>query len=383
VVAGRAHELASVRRGDTLASVLERADVDSADYNAALIALRDVYDPRTLQVGQDIELFLHRVDGDGDQAHLIGLAFAPDVDRRIEVARSADGAYQARETLLPLTRRIARAQGSIDESLYADAMEAGASDMVVNDIARLLSHTVDFQREIHPGDTFDIVFEQFLDLDGEIVKTGEIYYIAFTPGGRDLAYWRYTPPETDVEDAEVGYYDAKGESARRFLMKTPVNATRISSGFSRSRRHPVLGYTRAHKGTDFAAPTGTPIYAAGNGVVERANVYGSFGNYVRIRHANGYQTIYGHLSGFARGIRAGTRVSQGDVIGYVGMTGTATGPHLHYEVRIGGQPRNPVTVKLPGSPPLPVAQRARFNEQTATWTQRLDQLRGTNLAALD
>jgi murein DD-endopeptidase MepM/ murein hydrolase activator NlpD len=341
-LSAREHVAAAVRSGDTLQDVLQRADVAGGDFNAAMVALREVFDPRTLRAGQHIDLFIEH--GAAAEAQLVGLVFAPDVARRIEVARQADGGFRARDFEVPLTRRVARAQGTITESLYADAKAAGASDLVIAEIASLLAYTVDFQREIHPNDAFDIVFEQFLDPAGEIVKTGDIYYVGFTPSGRNLAYWRYTPPG---EDEETGYYDAAGESARRFLMRTPVNATRISSGFSSARRHPILGYTRAHKGTDFAAPRGTPIYAAGNGVVERSNVYGSYGNYVRIRHANGYQTIYGHLNAFARGIRAGARVSQGQVIGYVGMTGGATGPHLHYEVHLNGTAVNPMTIEAP------------------------------------
>jgi murein DD-endopeptidase MepM/ murein hydrolase activator NlpD len=344
-LAGRERVDAQVRRGDTLADVLEDEGVAPAEFNAALASLRGVFDPRTLQAGQHVELFVDREDD--EDAQLIGLALSPDVAQRIEVTRLADGDFRARAIETPLTRRIARAQGEITESLYSDAIAAGASDAVVSEIASVFAYSVDFQREIHPGDAFDIVFDQYLDPAGHVVKTGDIHYVAFSPSGRDLAYWRYTPPETAEELEEAGYYDALGESARRFLMKTPVNATRISSGFSRARRHPVLGYTRAHKGTDFAAPRGTPIYAAGNGVVERANEYGSFGNYVRIRHANGYQTIYGHLNGFARGVRAGVHVTQGQVIGYVGMTGTATGPHLHYEVHLDGEAVDPMSLNLP------------------------------------
>jgi murein DD-endopeptidase MepM/ murein hydrolase activator NlpD len=362
-LAGRERVDARVGRGDTLANVLENEGVDSADYNAALIALREVYDPRTLQVGQQIELFVDR-EADAD-ARLVGLALAPDVAQRVEVARIAGGDYRARAVETPLAIRVARAQGEIADSLYADAMAAGASDAIVSEIASVFAYSVDFQREIHPGDAFDIVFDQYLDASGEVVKTGDIHYVAFSPGDRDLAYWRYTPPETAEELEEAGYYDALGESARRFLMKTPVNATRISSGFSRARRHPVLGYTRAHKGTDFAAPRGTPIYAAGNGVVERANEYGSFGNYVRIRHSNGYQTIYGHLNSFGRGIRAGTQVTQGQVIGTVGMTGTATGPHLHYEVHLNGEATDPMSLNLPTGRKLTEDEQPAFQVERA------------------
>jgi murein DD-endopeptidase MepM/ murein hydrolase activator NlpD len=371
VLGSRARIEASVGRGDTLHDVIEDADVASSDLNGAVIALRDVFDARTLQRGQTIELFVE--PGEGADMRLVGLAFSPDVDRRIAVTRQADGGYLARDFEVPLTRRIARAEGAITQSLYVDAKAAGAHDLVIAEIASLLAYTVDFQREIHPGDTFDIVFEQFLDPAGEVVKTGEIYYVGFAPRGRPLAYWRYTPPG---EDEETGFYDAAGESARRFLMRTPVNATRISSGFG-TRRHPILGYTRQHKGTDFAAPRGTPIYAAGNGVIERANVYGSYGNYVRIRHANGYKTIYGHLNGFARGVRAGTRVHQGQTIGYVGMTGTATGPHLHYEVHVDGTATNPMSLDMPTGRTLTEEERIAFDVERI----RIDALRALAVPA--
>lgn len=353
-LAGHVEKEARVRRGDTLRDVLAREGVPAHDFNPAILALSDVFDARYLRAGQSIRLFL--TEG-GDDVRLDGLAFEPETARTIHVARAADGSYRGRDFATPLTLRIARAHGAITESLYADAKRAGADDMVIAEIANLLAYTVDFQREIRVGDTFDILFEQYLDPSGEPVKTGALYYVEFTPRGRELAYWRYQPPGEE----EVGFYDAAGESARRFLMKTPVNATRISSGFSRARRHPVLGYTRAHKGTDFAAPRGTPIYAAGNGVVERANRYGSFGNYVRIRHANGYQTIYGHLNGFARGMRAGAHVTQGQVIGYVGMTGTATGPHLHYEVHRNGVAVNPMTIDAPTGRTLDEGEISGFN----------------------
>jgi murein DD-endopeptidase MepM/ murein hydrolase activator NlpD len=370
----RVYMTAPVRRGDTLRNVLERAGVAPADFHPAIVALGDVFDARTLRSGQKIDLYLRLPEEEGKDPLLMALTFAPDVAQTIEVTRRSDGAFHARKFDAPLTRRVARAQGAITESLYADAIEAGADALVIGEIARLLAYAVDFQREIHPGDPFEIVFEQFLNPAGQVVKTGEIYYIGFAPRGRELAYWRFNPPG---DDEDTGYYDAKGESARRFLMKTPVNATRISSGFSSARRHPVLGYTRAHKGTDFAAPRGTPIYAAGNGVVERANRYGSFGNYVRIRHANGYKTIYGHLNGFARGVRAGVRVRQGQTIGYVGMTGTATGPHLHYEVHVNGTAVNPMRVDLPTGRTLTEEEKPAFE----TVRLEIDAMRAVAVAA--
>ncbi len=357
-LAARSTRIESLRRGDTLAGLLERAGVAREDMHPAISAMTSVFDARGLRAGQDVQLFLENRADSG--ARLAGLALQPDATRTIEVTRGSDGVYGARDIATPLTRRVVKATGTITDSLYVDAIRAGAHDKTIAEIANLLAYSVDFQREIRPGDEFEILFEEFLDPAGEKVMAGELYFVRFTPKGRVLEYWRYDP-----SDDAPGYYDAIGESAKRFLMKTPVNATRISSGFSSARKHPVLGYTRAHKGTDFAAPRGTPIYAAGNGVVERANRYGSFGNYVRIRHVNGYKTIYGHLNGFARGMRAGTRVTQGQIIGYVGMTGTATGPHLHYEVHLNGTAVNPMTIKAPTGRILTDSDKPGFDVERA------------------
>jgi len=363
-LSGHTEIQARVRRGDTLRNVLTRAGIGPADFNPAILALRDVFDARHLRAGQRMRLFLNQ-PAEG-AIRLVGFAFEPEVARTVHVARQSDGSYRARDFMVPLTSRIARAQGTITESLYVDAKRAGADDMVIAEISNLLAYTVDFQREIRQGDAFDIVFEQLVDPAGNIVKTGELHYVAFSPRGRDLAFWRYRPSG----DNQDGFYDADGESARRFLMRTPVNGARLSSHFG-NRRHPVLGYNRLHKGTDFAAPRGTPVYAAGNGVIERANRYGSFGNYIRIRHANGYKTAYAHLNGFARGIRPGRRVSQGQTIGYIGTTGRSTGPHLHYEVHRNGTPVNPMRIQGPSGRTLTGDDAAGFDVERA----RIDAMR--------
>ena len=240
--------------------------------------------------------------------------------------------------------------------LDLSAIEAGATDRIVVQLANILGYAVDF-RTIQPGDGFDVVFERFVNRRGETVRTGEILYLVFDGRGEPLEYFRFEAP-----DGEIGYYTAEGESAQRLLMKMPINGARISSSFG-MRFHPVLNRNRPHNGTDFAAPRGTPIMAAGAGVVERANRFGSFGNYIRIQHANGYETAYAHLNGFARGIRAGSRVQQGQIIGYVGTTGRSTGPHLHYEVHLNGRPTNPMTLELPGGRTLTDGELELFSAE--------------------
>ena len=185
------------------------------------------------------------------------------------------------------------------------------------------------------------MFERFYDDEGNTVRTGDLLFVSLESSRGSREFYQFMAPG----DSRPDWYDADGKSARRFLMKTPINGARLSSGFG-MRRHPILGYSRMHRGTDFAAPTGTPILAAGDGVVERAGPFSSFGNYVRIRHANGYETAYAHMSRFARGMRAGARVRQGQIIGYVGTTGRSTGPHLHYEVLRRGQQVNPMSLRV-------------------------------------
>ncbi|PWE16789.1 peptidase M23 [Marinicauda salina] len=327
----------TVRRGQTFASVLDNAGAGRVEAARAIAALDPLFPARDLRAGQDLTLYFE--PGEEDGTRLAGLSFRPDADRTLTVARHGD-AFRAREAIVSFERELVRADGEVDSSLYLSAIDAGATDRIVVEAAKVLGFAVDF-RAIYPGDTFDVVFERFVDPQGEVARTGDILYLAFDGRGEPLEYFRYETP-----DGEIGYYTAEGESARRMLMMTPINGARLSSHFG-MRFHPVLQTNRRHNGTDFAAPRGTPIMAAGHGVVERANRYGSFGNYVRIRHSNGYKTAYAHMQGFARGVRSGARVQQGQTIGYVGTTGRSTGPHLHYEVHLNGDPVNPMQLDLP------------------------------------
>lgn len=336
----------TVRSGQTFASVLAEAGASRIDAARAIAALDPVYPARSLRAGQSLSLFferdpLQRVSADEDSGiTLTGISFRPDSERTLTVARTANGQYRTREAVMTVEREIVRARGEITSNFYSAALSVGATDRIVTDMALVLGHSIDF-RTIRYGDTFDIVFERYTNRSGEVIRTGRILYMTFNGRGQPLEYFRYEAP-----DGDIGYYTGEGESAARLLMKMPINGARISSGFG-MRFHPIRRTNRPHNGTDFAAPTGTPIYAAGNGTVERADWFGTFGNYIRIRHANGYQTAYAHLNGFARGVRAGTRVSQGQTIGYVGTTGASTGPHLHYEVHLNGRPLNPMSLDLP------------------------------------
>lgn len=335
-----AHEAREVRvaNGETLAALLVRAGASPSETNAALASISDVYNPRQLRPGQQISLFFNRNEG---AVRLTGVAFRSEPGASVTANRTTSGAFAAREVLMPVTFEIARIAAAVETSLYASALSLGATDREVAALADAFAYDIDFQRDVRAGDNFELVFERYYDDEGNTVRTGDMLFVSLeSRRGPRAFYWFLAPGE-----ARADWYDAQGHSARRFLMKTPINGARLSSGFG-MRTHPILGYSRMHRGTDFAAPTGTPILAAGDGVVVRAGPFSSYGNYVRIRHANGYETAYAHMSRFARGLRAGTRVRQGQVIGYVGTTGRSTGPHLHYEVLRRGQQVNPQGLRM-------------------------------------
>ena len=333
--------------GATLMQVLTDHGADRVDAYHAIAALRPVFSPTKLRSGQEINLTFLTQPGNEDDAHgqpsrlLTSISLAPDFDSKIEVQREDDGSYTTEQIKRQLTDGFARAKGTINSSLFLDAAQAGVPAPIIIEMIRMFSYSVDFQREIHPGDKFEVFFDRKFDKNGQAVKEGDISYASLTILGKSHKLWRFK-----MADGGWDYFDEKGRSMKKFLMKTPVDGARISSSFGR-RKHPILGYTKMHSGVDFAAPKGTPIYAAGNGKIEIAGKAGGYGNFIRIQHANGYETGYGHMSAFARGIHPGVRVHQGQVIGYVGSTGRSTGPHLHYEISIHGKKVNPLGIKVP------------------------------------
>jgi murein DD-endopeptidase MepM/ murein hydrolase activator NlpD len=219
-------------------------------------------------------------------------------------------------------------------------MQAGIPAKVVVEMIHMLSYKVDFQRDIKPGDSFQVLYSYYYTPDGQPAKEGEISFVTMKLADRTVTLYRYQPKDDDVD-----YFDSKGVSAKGMLMKTPVDGARITSGFG-MRFHPILGYTRMHKGIDFGVPLGTPVMAAGGGTIEEEGWKGGYGNFVLINHGNGYETAYGHLSRFAPGEHVGSRVRQGQIVAFSGSTGESTGPHLHYEIRINKQQVNPLTVKV-------------------------------------
>lgn len=369
VVDGPRELLITLAKGETFVDAMRRAGVRADDRNEAAYAFGKLYNMRRLRTGQEFRLtvaapyrtlFQEISAQESPPSYLLSLDFRVDAENRIALTRTPDGKFSAKEFATPLTKRVAAISGRIDGSLYVSAKRQGAPDEVIAGLAQMFAYDVDFQREIFGGDEFEAIFEVRFDDAGRMVAGGDILFGRLKWRGRqkEKGYYRF---ETADGGGKGDYFDASGESARRLLMKTPIDGARLSSGFG-TRKHPILGYEKAHKGVDFAASRGTPIMAAGDGVVERAGPYGSFGNYVRIRHAQGYKTAYAHMNSIRKGIRTGVRVRQGDVIGAVGSTGRSTGPHLHYEVHLKDRPVNPQSLKIATGYELGGAELARFRE---------------------
>lgn len=349
----------AVGKGDTLMDLLVRNHVPATEAHEAIAALRKVYDPRALSTRHEVTVFFNRDPKLADPLFQ-GLSIETDVLNTVSVNRGKDGTYKAGEQVKDTQRTVKAMRGTIDSSLFVSAKAHGVPDAVILEMIKMYSMQVDFQRDIHSGDSFEVMFEQYVTDTGAVVPgKGNILFSKMTLDGRDLALYRY-----EDRDGEVAYFDANGKSSRRSLMRTPIDGARISSGFG-VRKHPVLGYTKMHKGVDFAAPRGTPIYAAGDGKIVKIGPFSSFGNYVRIRHGNNLETAYAHMKGFKSGLHAGSRVKQGEVIGYVGTTGRSTGPHLHYEVLQAGKQVNPNKLNIPQSNALAGRELKSFKAQVA------------------
>ncbi len=346
---------ARIMRGDTLAGVLVKAGVELADAHEFVSALSEHLNVRRLREGQEIELTFGNEDPAKDEQTLQAIRLQSEVESAVRVARQDDGSFVSAVEAIKLDTHATRAGGKIDESLYAAMLKSGVPHNVISEFIRIYSWDVDFQREIQPGDSFEIYFDRYENGKGEMVKAGPLLYAGLTLSGKAHHLYLYTAKD----DGNADYYDENGQSVRKALLKTPIDGARLTSGFG-SRTHPILGYTKMHKGLDFGAAKGTPIHAAGDGTIEEAGPKGSYGNYVRIRHNRTYATAYAHMSGFGKGIKTGMRVRQGEVIGYVGTTGRSTGPHLHYEVLKEAKQVDPRGIKMPTGRQLEGKEMASF-----------------------
>lgn len=330
-----------IGNGDTLLSVLQDANVAKADALNAIKALTPYHDLAGLSIGQKIKLTFDTQDtASPDEAHLLrSLAIKTAPEKELRLVRTADGTFSVTEVVAPLTRKIMKISGTIDSSLLATSAALGVPTGIMMDLIKAYSYDIDFQRDIQSGDKFEVLLERFYTPEGELARDGEALYSSLTLDNKKLAIYHHTTAEGDE-----GFFTADGRSVRKDLLRTPLNIVHISSHFG-MRKHPVLGYSKMHKGVDFSASTGTPILAAGAGIVEEIGHKGTYGNYVRIRHTAEYSTAYAHASRFAK-LKKGDTVKQGEVIAYVGSTGRSTGPHLHYEVLVNNQQADPLGLKV-------------------------------------
>lgn len=350
-----------VGRGQTLTARLVAAGITRTELFASLEALRPHINPHDIRDGQSIVVLFHREFGGYESFAGIEAPVGKTGQLAVVTRRAASHSFKAElKAYEPQKKRFAT-RGTVDDSLYESGLKIGIPAKILATIIRTYSYSIDFQRDIRPGDHFEVLFEQNVGSDGEGIGEAVLIYAALEVRGDIKPIYRVAMPGGAFE-----YFDATGQSIRKGLLRTPVEGARLTSGFG-MRRHPILGFSRMHKGVDFGAPTGTPIYAAGSGIVIEAERKSGYGLAVKLRHNGGVTTAYAHMSHFGRGITRGTRVSQGDIIGYVGSSGMATGPHLHYEVLVENQQVNPLTVDIPTHSSLSGMQLTAFQE----WRNRV------------
>ena len=342
-------KIIKIKSGDSIQRILLKEGIPQSEINKIYSKIIKKYDLRKIQEGQAITI----VFDSNNKKNISRLSFALDNLSTDHLYANQDD-YEIKIIKKNLEKKNFLAKGVITNSLYNSASKAGVDPEIIIEFARIFGFEIDFQRDIRENDEYKIFYERYEDDEGEVHNNGNVLFAYMKNDGKEISLYRYT----DANKIS-GYYTSDGKSIERALMKTPINGARLSSTFG-FRRHPILGYNKLHQGTDFAAPTGTPIMASGSGVVERASWFGAYGKFIMIRHNSTYKTAYAHLSGFAKGVRSGSRVQQGQVIGYVGSTGRSTGPHLHYEVLVNGKRVNSQKLNLPSGKNLVGAEKEDF-----------------------
>ena len=345
----------SIEPGDTLDHILQEKGISRQQSHLAIKAISKYVNPRKIRVNEKVSLLIRQVDE--DKAELLRLSFAKSTKERIEIIYHRDGYFNAKILTKELQKTTQNTHVTISSSLYADAQRQQVPYTILRQLIAAYSYDVDFQRDIKSGDSFKAFYETLLDPDSGETDSATLVYADLILSGKGKPVYYF---ETS---SGSGYYYGDGQSVKAQFLATPINGARISGTFGR-RMHPIYGYSLMHKGVDFAAPSGTPVMAAADGTIVRAEWYSTYGKFIEVRHSNGYSTAYAHLKGYAKNLRVGKKVEQGDIIGYVGSTGNSTGPHLHYEVRHKGVQINPQSKDLHrhGSSRLAGADLKRFLE---------------------
>ncbi|CAO6124359.1 NlpD Membrane proteins related to metalloendopeptidases [Candidatus Pelagibacterales bacterium] len=332
-----------VRNGDSIQRILYDQKISPSEVNNVLNALRREYNVGTLRNDQKVYLIVKR-EKNGN--FVSRLTVNIDNITSVHVFLNKDNVYETKRVTKILTKKNHLIETTIDRGIYRTAKQSGIENSIVAQFARLYGFEVDFQRDLKKNDKIKIFYERYLDDDGVSQRTGNIIYSEITNVEKNIILYRYEYP-----NGTIAYFTPEGKSIEKSLMRTPINGAKLSSRYG-FRIHPILGYNQMHQGTDFAAPIGTPVMASGAGTVEYSGWKGGYGKFISIRHSPVYQTNYAHLQDYAKGIRRGAKVQQGQVIGYLGSTGSSTGPHLHYEVVVNGRKENSQTLKLPSAAPL-------------------------------
>ena len=354
----------SIQKNDSIEKILKKYAIRANDIRIISNNLKQK-NLINIYAGRKLSLVLKKLD-DGSNT-VVNLIYPINNTLSIEIRKNQNN-FIIKENILQLYKKEVVIKNVIKNNLYSAAIDAGIEPNIIVEFARIFGFEVDFQRDIRKGDWFEILYERFEDDNNIVRDTGKIIYASMFVNGSEINLYSFK------DKNDFGFYDLKGKSIVKSLMKTPINGARLSSSFG-NRKHPILGYTKLHTGTDFAAPSGTPIMASGAGKIIRARWCGGGGNCVKIKHNSIYETVYAHMKNFARGIKEGKRVSQGQIIGYVGSTGMSTGPHLHYEVIINGRKVNSQKLKLPSGKILKGYDRENFELERIKIDIKLSELR--------
>ena len=354
----------NIEFNDSIGRILKKFNVTDKEIKIIVNGLKEKK-LTNIYAGRTLSIIMKKMDANKNS--IVSIKYPVSNTQTVEIRKTKD-IFSIKENILNLKKEEVVFSNSIDNNLYSAAISAGIEPNIIIEFARIYGFEIDFQRDIRKGDMFEIYYERFID-DKEVVRdTGKIIYAHMNVNNKEINLYNFN------YKGDEGYYDISGKSIVKSLMKTPINGARLSSSFG-MRKHPILGFNKMHKGTDFAAPTGTPIMASGSGTVTRARWCGGGGNCVKIRHNSTYETIYAHMSKFARGIKEGKKVKQGQTIGYVGSTGLSTGPHLHYEVVVNGKKVNSQKLKLPSGKILKGEARKEFEIERIKIDLRLSEKR--------
>jgi len=346
------NEKYEIKKGDTIQKILKNFKVQNNDIQTVINQYKKFSNPSKLLVGNKIDIIVEKSLSKKSNS-IIKFSIPITKSITISITRNEENIIVSEKIITKLYKRKTLAENSISKNLYSSAVNAKINPDIIIEFARIFGFEIDFQRDIRKNDYFKIVYEKFFDENGVYIKSGSIIYAHMTVNGREISLYKFG------SDKDHGYFDVNGKSVEKALMKTPINGARLSSPFG-VRKHPILGFNKLHTGTDFAAPLGTPIMASGSGTITRAKWCGGGGNCIKIKHNSTYETVYAHMQSFARGMKVGKKVRQGEIIGYVGSTGMSTGPHLHYEVIVNGKKVNSQKLKLPSGKVLKDDERTKF-----------------------